>query len=292
MRLSLLLSLSLSLSLVSACGSSGGPVGPAPDGGATRDGGSRDGGAASDGGTRLDGGTVPDGGSDIDGGTNTPDGGVDAGPISTDPQCVHLAPNIEDAEVTSLPAFENTNYGSAEILTVAAFPGGPDGGLMDEARTLVKFPVTELPANPAQVLLRFWIMQQGGSCAQGDLSVHFLSDNWSESHVTWTNQPPYDATEQAGELVPGDALGYFTIDITAAYRALRQTSIPNNGLILLGNCDEPWNLVLASSNLQCSNVDTAPYKPALLINTASCPDDPPAPFPIRDIDCTPPDGGA
>jgi hypothetical protein len=269
-------SLFLALSL-SACESSGGQLPAAFDGGLAQDGG-----AGHDGGTATDGGgPLADGGPAADGGAP-----ADAGPPTTTAQCVRLADRIEDAHVTTLPAFANSSYGGAEILTVGYWPGGSDGGPLDEIRTFIKFPMHDLPPNPAQVSLRLWALQHGGSCTQARITAHRVTDNWTDTRITWNNQPGHDpSVSAAGTVVPGDP-GFVALDITSLYRSLHQAGANNFGFVLKGECAEVWNTNFASSNLTCSGTDTAPYKPALLYNTSACPDDPESLPAIRDIDCT------
>ena len=140
-----------------------------------------------------------------------------AGPIVLTP--------TEDARVKE--AEPTRNFGNEGVLHVRTFTG-------QQHRSFLKFNVTGLSGAPASVKLRLFNTDpspDGGS-------LFDVTDSWSESSITWNNQPTISGSALA-------ALG----DVTAGWKEVDLTGYVNgNGVYSIGIKNTVNNLAVYSSS--------------------------------------------
>ncbi len=126
-----------------------------------------------------------------------------------------------DAHVNS--AFPSVNFGSAPYLEV--------GGT---TRAYIQFNLSSLPtgltpADVGQVNLILWVNRIGTA---GSIQVSEVSGAWTESGITWNNQP---GTGSVVGTVPASAANAFLyIDVTSSVKKWLTTPSSNNGFVLDG----------------------------------------------------------
>jgi acid phosphatase type 7 len=122
------------------------------------------------------------------------------------------AADVAQAASTSLTASEDSYtsqgnptgmHGSSGSLTV----NGPPG----ERRAYVKFTVTGIPAGSTGVtaMLRLWVSQSSSAT----ITAREVPSTWSESTLTWNNQPPLGATVASVTTVTAGQ--YSELDVTS-----------------------------------------------------------------------------
>ena len=175
------------------------------------------------------------------------------------------APGATAAVVTVAPTADTyvtetnpgTNYGTASTVTVDRTP---------MARSFTKFTVSGLTEPVASATLRLHVASNGGSKNAGSLQLT-SNTTWSESGLTWANQPAIDGATIAsvGKVT---ANTWVELDVTAAITGNGTYSIAG----ISNNADEAIFDSRESANA-----------PQLVINTAA-----PSPSPTP----TPDPGGA
>ncbi|MDD3024723.1 MAG: DNRLRE domain-containing protein [Syntrophomonadaceae bacterium] len=163
------------------------------------------------------------------------------------------------ASITLLPSqdayisewYAEQNFGSSIALFVSQYkqPG-------DDYRSLLQFDLKCIPPTSTieKAELKLTMYRNEVNSAGVCVNVHRLLNNWCHCTVKWNNQPPFypncDGSVFIGNTTP---LGLQTIDITKLVKGWYDGSIPNNGLLLMGN--EAMNDLVAfrSSNYSYSN---------------------------------------
>lgn len=132
---------------------------------------------------------------------------------------------IEDANIKL--GNEYANYGS----TVYAFVG-LDSSNGYPMRHLIKFDSTAMSdiVDINQVHLNLYAYYTG-FYEPITLKIHFVNSTWSESTVTWNNQPTYEEAVNTTIFID-DPDEYKLVDITKMVLAWTTGEKPNHGLIL------------------------------------------------------------
>ncbi|MEM2291648.1 MAG: Ig-like domain repeat protein [Nitrososphaerota archaeon] len=125
--------------------------------------------------------------------------------------------------------YPDTNMGSAPNLDV----GGDT--INRRERTLIQF---DLPAFKPGVVINSAKLYEYHYLYSYDpgtltIAVHRLLSPWSESTVTWNNQPPHDPTVEASLTKTAGDFGYWVWDITNLVKKWIFEGSPNYGLILI-----------------------------------------------------------
>ncbi len=79
----------------------------------------------------------------------------------------------------------------------------------------------------------FWYQSQSSAAGCLDVSVHRVIAPWSESTITWANQPPHDPTEISRTCVGNSFdLGWKEFDVTTLAQDWVTAIAPNDGLVI------------------------------------------------------------
>ena len=113
-------------------------------------------------------------------------------------------------------------------------------------RSLLKFDVSSLPANPAQVKLRMQIAINYNLSlpdTSSTITIHNVTSSWVEGTVTWATQPTYNPVAQSiinfAIIQPYDASWQWVeVDITSIYNEWKSGT--NNGLLLWNTSSFAW----------------------------------------------------
>lgn len=112
-----------------------------------------------------------------------------------------------DAEVnTNNP---DANYGSNTYYRVGVLSG-------KKYRVYIKFDLTGIPEGSAIISATLKLHKQSGTDIT--VNVHKVSGSWSETGITWNNQPSYDSDTAASDSAP-NAEGWFEFDVTSVVQA-------------------------------------------------------------------------
>ena len=114
----------------------------------------------------------------------------------------------------------NNNYGTATQLEVGS-EECPGQEFPDRGRALIRFDLSAIPAGQViqsaslQLYLRY---AYSGGASTNTINVHRVSASWTETGVTWNNQPGHAATAAAR------ALGV-TVSVAAGWQAYSPVSV-------------------------------------------------------------------
>ena len=154
-----------------------------------------------------------------------------AAPLVAQPSLVRL-PAIADA---SADADQPTvNFGNAVLVTSGkTFISTPTFRVW-MTRGHYQFDLSSLAGLPLPTRARLRVHQEQASAAGClDVTVHRLTQAWSEATLTWQNKPTHDPAVSATQCV-GDSfdLGFKVFDVTTVVRAWVQNTSPNFGLVI------------------------------------------------------------
>ena len=145
------------------------------------------------------------------------------------PVTINLAPN-EDAYVTS--ACSPTGVNNTDRLYVASNGGDPDCPSARQ-RALLHFDL-KLPANAIVTQAKLNMHVIAGMAGTTRIGVHRVTDKWSQTSVTWNNQPGrtamYDNVNVGGE-------GWYTWDVVKMVDEWQTGTQPNFGLALVNTSE-------------------------------------------------------
>lgn len=128
--------------------------------------------------------------------------------------------------------YPKTNFGDYDSLYVSRYQQEDDS-----YRSLLYFGLGPIPVNStivrAELLLDLY-RNEVENCM--DVTAYRLLNNWCQCDVTWANCPAFgDYAEGQMNISAQTPLKRVRMDITCLVRGWYDGSIPNNGLILIGN---------------------------------------------------------
>ena len=168
---------------------------------------------------------------------------VVAGPVPEPTAATSTVAFTAVADVTAAEATPSTNLGGAAQLGVDGSPG---------ERTFLKFAVTGLAGAVTSARLRLHVgtTVEAGSVAGGTIS-RVANTSWSETAVTWSNQPAIDSA--LGSLGAVQAGAWYEVDVTPA--------VGGDGAV---------SLAVTSANTDGVDYDSreSPAAPQLVVTTA------------------------
>ena len=130
----------------------------------------------------------------------------------------------------------------------------------DAFRTLLQFELKNplLPSNAAikraYLLLSIYRNEIPSGVITG--KIYRLLNSWDKHTVTWNNQPSCSVVPDQTFILPTQWTGLMIIDISTLTRSWIDGSIPNNGLVIIG--DENNNRVVGFRNNRFSDVESRP----------------------------------
>ncbi len=136
----------------------------------------------------------------------------------------------EDTWISS--QFPTTNYGGATNLFELYNTSGPK-----EGRVLFKFDLSAIPAGStiSMATLFVYSLSDAQSCygqPSGNFYVSQINSSWSESTVTWSNQPTTYAN--TSNLFSCGTTGYIPLDVKNIVSGIVSGELQNNGLMIIG----------------------------------------------------------
>lgn len=136
----------------------------------------------------------------------------------------------KDVYVSEWYADENFDESIALFVSQYKQPG-------DDYRSLLKFDLSSIPPTSTicRAVLELKVFRNEVTCGIR-VQAHRLLNRWHECTVTWDSQPPVYPYPDGSEFVPaGEPPEYVCIDITTLVRGWYEGSVPNEGLVLIGN---------------------------------------------------------
>jgi hypothetical protein len=107
-----------------------------------------------------------------------------------------------------------------------------------QSRSLITFDLSSIPAGTAIDNATLHLRLGGYCCYEGHagprtVTVFRANDNWSESSVTWNNQPDYsEAHGSASVLLAPDRWVWYSFDVTDLVRGWVNGTWPNQGMMV------------------------------------------------------------
>ncbi|MCJ7620847.1 MAG: DNRLRE domain-containing protein [Anaerolineae bacterium] len=155
-------------------------------------------------------------------------------------------PNTFDsvADACVLQGYATTNFGSTTDMW-AGYDDylSPDGKI---ARSLIRFNLSAIPTGTSvnsAVLGVYLVSSYDFPDKTRTITTYRIASGWSESTVTWNNQPSF-STAYGSAPVTDSAWGWYSFDVTNLVRGWINGTIPNNGVMLRGpewsGSDSSW----------------------------------------------------
>jgi hypothetical protein len=153
------------------------------------------------------------------------------GTIIFDPQVEILQPDSTSGcdswvyYIQNQSSYANNNYGSLEYLHITAFT---KSGSPTRSRAFLKFDLSVIPPGctiNSAYLEGFWhnlfTVYSSGYHGGGDSTrwsqsstyVRRVTENWSDTTITWNNQPDYTTDNQASVSAPSSGTDSFYVDV-------------------------------------------------------------------------------
>jgi len=114
----------------------------------------------------------------------------------------------------------DTNYGSSTDLMI-------DGSY---GRVYVKFNLSSIPSN--SVIISATLKLYDHSTASYEVCVYPVSADWSESTITWNNQPDYNSSLQSCVTTPSTSGQWVSWDVTDIVEEWVEGGLENYGFVL------------------------------------------------------------
>ncbi len=165
-----------------------------------------------------------------------------------------LQPSTADSYVNQGSA--GTNYGSGATMSVQS-------RLSQAQRTLVMFDLSAIPENSVINSATLELYASSAPTTGLTLNVHRITGTWTESGVTWTNQPAYNSTVDSS-LAGGTAAGWKIWNIASVVQGWVDGTNVNYGLIVKGSVEnDKTSLTYTFSSKENG---TSGNRPSLRIN--------------------------
>jgi hypothetical protein len=155
-----------------------------------------------------------------------------------DEQTLTIQPNAsdgKDAEVDELAA--GYNFATTNALTVDADSAG------QRYRTYIQFDLSSIPATAVVTeadMGLYYCWNVPGAVAE-PVGVYKVTSSWSESLLTWNNQPAVNATVQATVTIPASATGGFVNwTISGLAQNWVSSTVANHGVMLRQTDDSTY----------------------------------------------------
>lgn len=137
---------------------------------------------------------------------------------------------IQNVYISEWYANQNFNFSTALFVSQYQQSG-------DDYRALFQFDLASLPTTStiekAELELKIYRNEVADSIS---VEAHRLLNNWIEERMIWDDQPPFSLeSDGTTSITSTTALEFISIDISDLVRGWHDGSIPNNGLILIGN---------------------------------------------------------
>ncbi len=141
---------------------------------------------------------------------------------------------MQDATIRGNPRWRGTNYGNGlDLLVTPEYSGYVMG---DEARTLIQFDLSRIPAGAivSRAILRLCVWEFHGD--ELLVKIHPITRDWAEGTVTWdTHNRAFDTQVLVaeGKLIGLQSGDWVEFDVTAAVNNLLSTGAPNHGWMII-----------------------------------------------------------
>lgn len=127
----------------------------------------------------------------------------------------------------------------------------------DSFRSLLQFGIDRIPPTSqieeAELIL---FLYRNETPSTIHVNAHRLLCKWKQSNVTWNNQPPHKPKPDGIEIIHPKGSGFVKIGISELVEGWYDGSIPNHGLILIGN--EQINSVLGFVSSHSKECERSP----------------------------------
>lgn len=175
----------------------------------------------------------------------------------------HVTPGVPADLVVQPPAADSyvyqfssgSNYGTATTMTVQSRTA-------QCKRALVRFDVPSIPADStinSATLELYATAASGGST----LNVHRITSDWTETGVTYSNQPSFAEAADAS-IMSGGTTGWKIWDVASVVQDWVDGASPNHGLMVKFNVET--GLTAINSTFASREYATEAYRPVLRIN--------------------------
>lgn len=137
-----------------------------------------------------------------------------------------------DAYISTLSP--NGNFGTAQELYAGRVNNIDTSSL---TRDLLRFDLSPtIPAGQLIISATLTLYVRDGETVPNTIGVHQVLTSWTESGVTWNNQPAHQPTAASSQTI-GTPPGFVTWDVTQLVRDWYSGASPNNGLKLVSTSE-------------------------------------------------------
>ena len=154
------------------------------------------------------------------------------------------------------PSGDNTNFGNFASFEAMAWTWSNDPGII---RSLMEFDLSSIPQNATVTDARLSLYNdptsgenagQHSSLSGSNVAVlQRITSSWSESTVTWTNQPPTTSLNQI--TLPQSTSAhqdYINIDVTTVANDMVQNPASNHGFMIKLVTESYWRAMIFASS--------------------------------------------
>ena len=191
----------------------------------------------------------------------TPAGGDESGLFSINvgqlsagvPTGLVLQPSTADSYVNQ--ALPGTNYGTATTMYIQA-------KTKTAKRALAQFDLSSIPSGSTinSATLELYAASIVGTTT---LNVHRITGTWTETGVTWTNQPSFTSTADAS-ISGGSGVGWRIWNVLSVVQSWYNGTNTNYGLLV--KCSTETGITAITYTFATKEYSTTTYRPILRIN--------------------------
>ena len=177
---------------------------------------------------------------------------ANAAPLkSQDARISILAPGPEgkDAVIWNRKDALDKNYPNAAQFHAGTWTWNAEKLGQGTYRSLIEFDLGAIPASATLFSAKLYLKADTLVFTKGHSSLstsnaaalYRVKEAWSESTVTWNNQPAVDTAGKISLPQSANTTQNYDVDVTALITAMRSDSIGNHGFLLRSNAEAPYN---------------------------------------------------
>jgi hypothetical protein len=187
---------------------------------------------------------------------------------------IKRACRIKDAYIAN-GSEVNANHGTSTALTLGM---GTNGGSPQIARYLVRYDLSQIPANAtihsASVTIYTNVALYGGNTTTGGSNAAYVSrvtQDWNDNTVTWTSQPTISTASQATATATTSAGQDLTADVTAHVQYMINHPDQNYGMSFGLQDENTANVNRKRYSFSIEAADTTKWPELVIDYTAPAP---------------------
>ncbi|HTF81234.1 MAG TPA: DNRLRE domain-containing protein [Cytophagales bacterium] len=155
----------------------------------------------------------------------------------------------KDAMVCNRLDMINSNYGTHAALQVVGWTGSSQGSSDQDWRAFLQFSELDAFLDPnmsvqsAYVTLYAPSQKYFTSSGNNASRLHLITEPWTETSITWNNQPDFLAENFISIPAKQDNFDSIRVDVTSLVLKMKELGLENNGFVLKLAAEDPYNSI-------------------------------------------------